>query len=60
MGTGWLEALRDQCRAAGVPLFLKQIGSVWAQEHLARHSKGGDPDEWPAALRIREWPEDQR
>jgi protein gp37 len=55
----WLLGLVDQCRESQVPLFIKQWGSVLARDAGLRHPKGGDPEEWPAELRIREWPEDQ-
>jgi hypothetical protein len=32
-------------------------GSHWAKARKAKHPKGGDPEEWPANLRIREFPE---
>lgn len=48
----WLRSLRDQCQAAGVPYFCKQIGSVAA----GGRGKGGDPEAWPADLRVREMP----
>jgi protein gp37 len=53
-----LSALRDflgQCRAAGVAVFVKQLGSVWAQVH-GGDPKGGDWTRWPADLRIRKFP----
>lgn len=47
-------------------IFVKQLGAdpraehVWkdgAPAHISlRDAKGGDPDEWPPDLRIREWP----
>jgi protein gp37 len=44
----WARSLRDQCQAAGVPLFVKSL-------HISgRISK--EMDEWPADLRIREFP----
>ena len=56
----WAESLLEQCRAAGVPFFMKQIGSFpLTSEGVAlrvRDRKGGDPDGWPAALRVREFP----
>lgn len=68
----WARSLRDQCKAAGVPFFLKQLGAmpreegcepghVWIGRNPAmlrrlRHRKGGDPAEWPADLRVREYP----
>jgi hypothetical protein len=91
----WLDSLVRQCRAAGVPVFVKQMGAnVWdtndvgfqgdpgdlwdlpdpvaqvqhnphgyAEEYQGapvrirlRNPKGADPAEWPAALRVQEWP----
>ena len=57
----WAESLLDQCRAAGVPFFMKQIGSnpvahEWRFSQGVRDRKGGDLTEWPAHLRVREFP----
>lgn len=55
----WALELREHCRKAGVAFFLKQLGSkpfmngkplVLADRH------GGDWDEWPRKLRVREFP----
>jgi len=51
----WIRAIRDQCREAGVPLFCKQLGSVWAKANSA-DLKGGDISTWPMDVRIREYP----
>jgi len=48
----WVRSIVNQCRDAGVPVFVKQMGSVWAGR-----GKGGDMDAWPADLRVREFPE---
>ena len=67
----WARSLRDQCKAAGVPFFLKQLGSNPVEPHYQdtrpttmihlpmslRDKKGGDMAEWPADLRIREFPQ---
>lgn len=50
----WIGSVISQGRAAGVPVFVKQLGSAWAREHRAKHPKGGDPAEWPEQLRVRE------
>jgi len=60
-GHGWIRDVVMDCKAAGVPVFVKQLGSRIASggtmpERL-RHPKGGDPAEWPADLRVREFPE---
>jgi protein gp37 len=68
----WIRSIVAQCRAAGVPAFVKQLGSRprWGRlggdlgtAHQARaaggisDSKGKLPEEWPEDLRVREWPE---
>lgn len=50
----WVRDIVNQCRAAHVPVFVKQLGSVWAKQNGARHPKGGDMAEWPTDLRVRE------
>jgi protein gp37 len=56
----WARSLVEQCRAAHVPVFVKQLGHVWARENTypLGDAAGGDPQEWPADLRVREWPEE--
>jgi len=57
-----------QCKAAGVPCFVKQLGTLpyfdvrddvtisGARPHQFVDRKGGDPEEWPLDLRVREFP----
>ena len=61
----WAESLMAQCHSANVPFFMKQIGGdpryscdqINAGWHAKRKDrKGGDPSEWPADLRVREFP----
>lgn len=62
----WARQAVNKCKAAGVPVFVKQLGAqpVQSGEDAIRHGsiigmrdrKGGDMDEWPADLRIREFP----
>lgn len=56
MDLDWAADLVRQCKAAGVPCFVKQLGSVWAKKAKAKSAKGGDPNEWPEHLRVREFP----
>ena len=55
----WARSMVQQCKAAGVPAFVKQLGSapfeVYANLDL-RERAGADPDEWPEDLRVREFP----
>lgn len=55
MRLDWVRGLRDQCQAAGVAFFCKQLGSCWARNHRA-DPKGGDPARWPEDLRVRAFP----
>ena len=90
----WARSAVDQCKAAGVPAFVKQFGArpvdsafsavhdrhgvAWPKTsheeakriapqydggHVVRpapvrlrHRKGADPSEWPADLRVRQFP----
>ena len=86
----WVRSIVRQCRDAGVPCFVKQLGAYPVVEPCSQHHwdfggsikrkarfsavdkmhpatdlwrvhfddrKGGDPDEWPEDLRVRELPE---
>jgi protein gp37 len=51
----WARVMRDRCREAGVPYFLKQVGKIAVlegQRFPTKHRKGGDPREWPDDLRM--------
>lgn len=77
----WIRSLLAQAKAAGCPVFVKQLGAVpvgnavlyeaswpahvrlaWSDDGMAtyrvrlRHRAGADPSEWPADLRVQEWP----
>lgn len=51
----WARDLIRQCMAAGIAVFVKQMGSNPVGFRF-RHRKGGDMDEWPSDLRIRTYP----
>lgn len=70
----WVRDIVRECKAAGVPCFVKQLGRIpcgdWgggdnrpeitgtceAHWFKLKDSHGGDPAEWPADLRVREFP----
>ena len=62
----WIRSLVKQGAAAKVPVFVKQFGSEYVRrtnlealktgDALMQHSKGGDPEEWPKDLRVRQFP----
>jgi protein gp37 len=56
MDLAWVESIVGQCTATGVPVHVKQLGSVWARASGA-DPKGGDWWLWPESLRIRRFPE---
>ena len=57
--SAWAEGMRDHCREAGTPFFLKQLGSFafrGDQRLRLTDSHGGDWTEWPEGLRVRQMP----
>ncbi|MEW6210617.1 MAG: phage Gp37/Gp68 family protein [Acidobacteriota bacterium] len=62
----WIESIVSQGSAAQVPVFVKQLGSrpyyefaepEGKQTLALRDPKGGDINEWPAHLQVRQFPE---
>lgn len=51
----WIESVVGQCAAAGVPVFVKQMGNVLAAK-LGREGKGGALEDLPEHLRVRQFP----
>jgi protein gp37 len=60
MHPDWARQLRNQCQQADVAFFFKQAGRVMAKEWGCKDDKGGDPSEWPAEFRVRQFPRDSR
>lgn len=56
MDLAWVRDLVNDCRALGIAPFVKQLGSVWARAN-GWGGKGGLPEEWPADIRVREFPQ---
>ena len=52
----WIRSIRDQCKSAEIPVFIKQLGSNPVGVPKLRSAKGGDAEEWPQDLRVREFP----
>ena len=62
----WVRSVVSQCRAAGVAVFVKQLGArpvtTWSNGDLCdrlllRDRKGADPAEWPEDLKVRSFPD---
>ena len=59
----WAREIIAECGFAGVPVFVKQLGSrPFSSKHEIhlKDSKGGDMDEWPSDLCVREFPDSRR
>lgn len=56
MREDWARGLVQQLGVAEGPVFVKQMGTVWARERGIADPKGGDMQHWPADLRIRQYP----
>jgi len=64
----WAYSVIEQCKAAGVPCFIKQLGAKPTEtlKHMPhgtcnhplnlKDKKGGNWSEWPGDLRVREYP----
>jgi protein gp37 len=52
----WVAGIRAACERQGVPLFVKQTGEKLARKLKLKSKKGGDATEWPAELRVRQFP----
>lgn len=50
----WVRSIVEQCKAAGVPVFVKQID---IDGRVSRDPSECNPSEWPADLRVQEFPE---
>lgn len=60
----WALSTMQQCAAAGVPIFVKQMGARCLDEDGGRiqfrDRAGAAPDEWPEELRVQQFPEARR
>lgn len=56
MMLNWAQGIVNQCKAAGVPVFVKQVGTWAARAGKYKSRKGANPAEWPIYLRVREFP----
>ncbi|MCP5536112.1 MAG: DUF5131 family protein [Akkermansiaceae bacterium] len=57
----WARSIQEQCREAGVAFFMKQAGANVVEDGFPItlvDGHGGDSAEWPADLRVREFPQE--
>ena len=52
----WMEDIVDQCKAHNVPVFIKQLGTYLSKELGLKDRHGGNIDEFPEELQVREMP----
>jgi protein gp37 len=52
----WFYDLIQQCKEANCPVFVKQMGTAIAKEMKYKDRHGGDMNEWPEPLQIRQFP----
>jgi len=55
----WARSLQDQCKLAGAAFFMKQLGANIVDGGFpltVQDRHGGDWEEWPTDLRVREFP----
>lgn len=52
----WALQIIDECKEAGVAVHFKQTGDVLARKLGLKDKSGKNPEEWPAELRIQQFP----
>lgn len=52
----WARDIIAACQERKIPVFVKQLGSVWAKAVRSSNSKGQNMNDWPQDLRVREMP----
>lgn len=65
MNPAWARELLAETDTTGTAPFVKQLGSVWARDtacagqsvYAGGDTKGGNPQYWPADLRVRQYPQ---
>ncbi len=53
----WITRIVEQCKAAEIPVFVKQLGTHLSKELKLKDRHGGDINEWPKHLKIRQMPQ---
>lgn len=67
--SAWVQNIVNECREFNIPCFVKQMGMSWwsgtpedaaqfgaEQQCSPADRTGSNPDEWPASLRVRQFP----
>ena len=56
----WIEYLVGSCKAAGLSVFVKQMGTYLAKRHCLGDRHGRDIQHWPPNLQVREFPKTRK
>ena len=52
----WIEDVVGECMHFGIPVFVKQLGTYLAKEMKLTDRHGGNIEEWPRLLQVRQFP----
>lgn len=52
----WIESIVRECQVNHISVFVKQLGTYLAKQMGLKDRHGGNIDEWPAHLQVREFP----
>lgn len=52
----WIESIVDECKRNDIAVFVKQLGTHLSKKLGLKDRHGGNIEEWPEHLRIREFP----
>lgn len=57
MDPAWVMNILARCKGSGTSYFFKQKGDALAKQMGCKNKSGKDPSEWPAWMRVQEFPE---
>ena len=55
----WMKKPIEQGKEAGVAVFVKQFGAIWAKDNNCKSKAASDPAEWPEWAKVQEWPDEE-
>lgn len=56
MEESWATEIVDRCKSREIPVFMKQMGTVWAKRQGLKDFKGDNFSQFPTHLQLREYP----
>lgn len=56
----WIEKIINDAQKNGIPVFVKQLGTYLSKQLKLKDRHGGNIDEWPEQLKIRQFPNKKR